>query len=107
MTEVLLVEERGDVDWVTMNRPESLNALNPDLVEALATYFESLYRRHDRRIVVLQGAGRGYCSGLDLSKGRLTGNGPGRRLYRPEWRRSDGLATFTAPCDDARSQSSH
>ena len=69
MTEVLLVEERGDVDWVTMNRPKSLNALNPDLVEALATYFESLYRRHDRRIVVLQGAGRGYCSGLDLTNG--------------------------------------
>jgi len=75
VTDVLSIEERGDVDWVTMNRPESLNALNPDLVEALATYFEGLYRRHERRIVVLQGAGRGFCSGLDLSSG----------IADPEW----------------------
>ena len=54
MSDVLLIEERGDVDWVTMNRPDSLNALNPELVEALAAYFEGLYRRHDRRVVVLR-----------------------------------------------------
>ena len=69
MSDVLLIEERGDVDWVTMNRPDSLNALNPALVEALASYFEGLYRRHDRRVVVLRGTGRGFCSGLDLSAG--------------------------------------
>lgn len=67
--DILLIEERGDVDWVTMNRPDSLNALNPELVEALASYFEGLYRRHDRRVIVLQGAGRGFCSGLDLTTG--------------------------------------
>lgn len=69
MSDILQIEERGEVDWVTMNRPDSLNALNPALTEALATYFEGLYRRHDRRIVVLKGAGRGFCSGLDLRTG--------------------------------------
>ena len=69
MSDVLLIDQRGDVDWVTLNRPDSLNALNPELVEALATYFEGLYRQHDRRIVVLKGAGRGFCSGLDLTSG--------------------------------------
>jgi len=81
MSEVLKIEERGDVDWVTMNRPDSLNALNPELVDALATYFEGLYRRHDRRIVVLRGAGRGFSSGLDLTTG----------VANPEWAKTAPL----------------
>ena len=81
MSETLLIEEHGDVDWVTMNRPNSLNALNPELVEALASYFEALYRRYDRRVVVLKGAGRGFCSGLDLSSGTAD----------PEWAKTAPL----------------
>jgi enoyl-CoA hydratase len=72
-SDVLIVEKRGDVDWVTMNRPDSLNALNGDLIEALASYFEQRYRDHATRIVVLTGAGRGYCSGADLGGGSLVG----------------------------------
>ncbi len=62
----LLVEKQGQVDWVTMNRPERLNALNPTMVEELLDYFQSLYFDHDVRIVVLRGAGTAYCAGLDL-----------------------------------------
>ncbi|MEO0606776.1 MAG: enoyl-CoA hydratase-related protein [Pseudomonadota bacterium] len=69
MSDTLQIEARGDVDWVTLNRPDSLNALNPELTEALCLYFEGLYRQHDRRVVVLKGAGRGFCSGLDLQSG--------------------------------------
>jgi enoyl-CoA hydratase len=72
-TDVLQVEKRGPVDWVTMNRPETLNALNGDLIEALAGYFEDRYRDHQTRIIVLTGAGRGFCSGADLSGGALVG----------------------------------
>ena len=75
MSDLLHIEQRGDVDWVTMNRPDSLNALNPELTEALCTYFEGLYRQHDRRVIVLKGAGRGFCSGLDLRAG----------IADPEW----------------------
>lgn len=66
---VLKIEERGAVDWVVMNRPDALNALNNDMIEALASYFEGLIRRHDRRVVVLKGAGRAFCAGLDLKNG--------------------------------------
>ncbi len=62
----LLVEKQGQVDWVTMNRPERLNALNPAMVEELLDYFQSLTFNHDVRIVVLRGAGTAYCAGLDL-----------------------------------------
>jgi len=68
MTEqqVLLIERRGAVDWVTMNRPDRLNALDDALVAALSDYFGALAKDRACRIVVLQGAGRAFCAGLDL-----------------------------------------
>ena len=62
----LLVEKEGPIDWVTLNRPEALNALNPQLVDELLDYFGGLYMDHSVRIVVLRGAGRAFCAGLDL-----------------------------------------
>ena len=64
--ETLLVDEQGAVDWLTLNRPDSLNALDPTMVTELTDYFRSLATRPDRRIVVLRGAGRAFCAGLDL-----------------------------------------
>lgn len=64
--ETLLLEERGEVDWLTLNRPESLNALNPTMVAELKSYFRGLAERPERRVVVLKAAGRGFCAGLDL-----------------------------------------
>ena len=62
----LLVEESGGVAWLTLNRPERLNALNPALVDALRGYFEGLNSRSSARVVVLQAAGRAFCAGLDI-----------------------------------------
>ncbi len=62
----LLIDERGGVAWLTMNRPQRLNALNPGLTDALRTYFQGLEDRADIRVVVLRGAGKAYCAGLDL-----------------------------------------
>ncbi len=64
--ETLLLEERGEVDWLTLNRAESLNAMNPTMVAELKSYFRSLAERPDRRVVVLKAAGRAFCAGLDL-----------------------------------------
>lgn len=60
------IEERGAVDWVTLNRPEALNAMNPEMVQALRRYFMELASRPDRRIVVMRGRGKAFCAGLDL-----------------------------------------
>lgn len=65
---VLQVREDGAVAWLTLNRPERLNALNPALVQALLAYFQALYRRPELRVVVLLGAGSAFCSGLDLKE---------------------------------------
>jgi enoyl-CoA hydratase len=71
----LIVSREGAAIWVTMNRPERLNALNPRLVEELRHFFTDLYWKHDIRVVVLKGAGRAFCAGLDL-KDRSGDNAP-------------------------------
>ena len=62
----ILIEERGAVDWVTFNRPQALNAMNPEMIDGLRSYFMALADRPDRRIVVLRGRGKAFCAGLDL-----------------------------------------
>jgi enoyl-CoA hydratase/carnithine racemase len=66
VTKPLLIEHDDGVDRVTLNRPESLNALDPSLIDALNSYFESLQRNRATRVVVLKGAGASFCAGLDL-----------------------------------------
>lgn len=68
--QTIRVERRGEVDWLTLNRPDRLNALDDAMVSELATYFGDLAIDRDCRIVVMQGAGRGYCAGLDLQARR-------------------------------------
>lgn len=65
---VLQIHEEGAVAWLNLQRPERLNALNPELVERLHDYFVALYRRDDIRVVVMQGAGASFCAGLDLKE---------------------------------------
>ncbi len=82
--ENLVVEQRGDALWVTLNRPERLNALSRRLVEELRELFVGLYWRHEIRVVVLRGAGANFCAGLDLKERDNSGGGtgPGAGLIR-------------------------
>ena len=75
--QTIQVERRGEVDWVTLNRPDRLNALDDVLVGELNDYFAGLVTDRDCRIVVMKGAGRGYCAGLDLQARRNSGDGGG------------------------------
>ena len=68
MYETIQVRKDGAVDWLTLNRPESLNALNKRLIDELLDYFGALYWNKSVRVVVMRGAGRGYCAGLDLKE---------------------------------------
>ena len=67
LQKLLLIEQRGAVEWVTLNRPDAANALNAELVIALTDYFEGLRDRQDIRVVVLRAQGKHFCAGLDLS----------------------------------------
>jgi len=66
--EHLEVDVHKGVAWVTLDRPERLNALNPTLIAELNAFFGGLPARADVRVVVLRGAGRAFCAGLDLKE---------------------------------------
>lgn len=64
MGDLVKVSVEGGIHRVTMNRPEVMNALNRAMrVELLAALTEG----HSARVIVLEGAGRGFCSGQDLT----------------------------------------
>jgi hypothetical protein len=60
------IRTEGRVAVVTMNRPDRLNALGPQLVGELIDAFHHLHRTREVRSVVIEGAGAGFCSGADL-----------------------------------------
>jgi enoyl-CoA hydratase/carnithine racemase len=62
------VAVEGAVAQVTLNRPERLNALNPRLTQELQSFFAGLTAQSPIRVVVLRGAGRAFCAGVDLKE---------------------------------------
>ena len=65
-TEELLVEQQGYIAIITLNRPERLNAISRDMLNELSAKMVEADKDPDTRCIVLTGAGRGFCSGLDL-----------------------------------------
>ena len=65
---VLLVERDAGVATVTLNRPEALNALSRELRREIAHTFRELNTDGETRVVILTGAGRAFCAGLDLKE---------------------------------------
>ncbi|MYD97994.1 MAG: enoyl-CoA hydratase/isomerase family protein [Gammaproteobacteria bacterium] len=71
MSDDVLHEERtGHVAILTLNRPEKLNALNGKLRDATRETLAGIRADDQVRAVVITGAGRGFCSGADLTAGR-------------------------------------
>ncbi|MEO8628244.1 MAG: enoyl-CoA hydratase/isomerase family protein [Betaproteobacteria bacterium] len=69
MSQTVLVERRDNSALVTLNRPDSLNAVNVEMREALITTLASLNADAEVRAVIVTGAGeRAFCSGQDLNE---------------------------------------
>lgn len=66
MAEVEISSPRDGIAQITLNRPDKLNAMTAQMVEMLHETLSELGRDRDVRVVVLTGAGRGFCAGLDL-----------------------------------------
>jgi enoyl-CoA hydratase len=72
---VLLREREDGIVTLTLNRPEKMNALSAELRAALVAAFDELGGDVAVRVVILTGAGRAFCAGLDLKE--LGGGEPG------------------------------
>lgn len=71
MESVLLVERDGAVATLTLNRPDTRNALDPELLAELSARLDEVTADFGVRAVVLTGAGDAFCSGADL-KGAIS-----------------------------------
>lgn len=65
---VLLREDVAGICTLTLNRPHQYNALSEDLIEALQQALDAIAADQSVRVVVITGAGRGFCAGHDLKE---------------------------------------
>jgi len=75
--ETLSLRRDGPVIWCTLNRPHALNALSRGLVDDLRAFYAELAEDRATRVVVLRGAGRAFCAGLDLKENAGEAGQPG------------------------------
>ncbi|HEX7044869.1 MAG TPA: enoyl-CoA hydratase [Burkholderiales bacterium] len=73
---VLLRSDRDGIAWLTMNRPQQMNLLTSEMLDALQTAFDEIAADSSVRVVVLAGAGKGFCAGHDLKEIRALGEQP-------------------------------
>ena len=66
--ETIEVKKEGSVVWLTLNRPHNLNALSAQMVTDLEDFLRALQSDQKARVVVMRGAGRAFCAGLDLKE---------------------------------------
>ena len=77
---VLEVDRQDGVTTLTLNRPKAMNALSRELRRALVKTFAALADDVETKVVILTGAGRAFCAGLDLKElGGESGAGGARR----------------------------
>jgi enoyl-CoA hydratase/carnithine racemase len=87
------IENADGVAEVTLNRPDKLNALDPAMFEAIIAAGERLSRNKGLRAVVLVGAGKGFCAGLDKASFAAMAGGSAGQQFADIVARTHGIAT--------------
>ena len=86
------IEIADGVAEVTLNRPDKLNALDPAMFEAIIGAGERLSRTKGLRAVVLVGAGKGFCAGLDKASFAAMAGGSAGQQFADIVARTHGIA---------------
>ena len=91
---LVLVDKQSGIAEITLNRPEAMNALSADLQARIAEAFDEIREDQETEVIILTGAGRAFCAGLDLKElgGEST---PSRRIVSGNMLRS--VSTLTQP----------
>ena len=94
MYRTILFDQNEGIVTVTLNRPEALNAYTPEMGEEIVDAFRRIRDDDASRVVILTGAGRGFCSGVDLEHlKRMHAGGEASREARGGFRRGPGKST--------------
>ncbi len=91
----LLYEVEDSIATITLNRPQVMNALSPNLEAEMHRAFDEADKDRDVRVIILTGAGAAFCSGYDQSPGdtgkkRTDPTGQTIADYIEGWQRGDG-----------------
>jgi enoyl-CoA hydratase len=78
--ETILVEQRGAVTLVTLNRPQALNALNSGVLRDLIAAFAAYDADESKRCLILTGSEKAFAAGADIKLGVTPGMGGSQRL---------------------------
>jgi len=95
--ETILYEKAGPVVTLTLNRPESVNAINPQMVKELHGALDEADRDPQARAIILTGAGRGFSAGYDIARrpsgrSRLDARGAEVSDFINDWWTSDSAS---------------
>ncbi len=90
--QTILVSQEDHIYRLTMNRPDRLNALNPTMNRETVQALDEISRDREARVLILTGAGRGFCAGGDMS-----GDEQGEDLYRAPTAESRRLGLREGP----------
>jgi enoyl-CoA hydratase/carnithine racemase len=94
LNNTIKVEARGPIEILSLNRPEALNALSPDMVKALDAYLTELHERPEVRVVILRAEGRAFCAGLDIKQSAGRETRPGESRVLATWRSQTSIANL-------------
>jgi len=103
---LVIYEKKDKIAYITLNRPEKLNALNPELVNELAKTWVNFRDDDDVWVGVLTGAGKAFCAGVDIVSDvemleAMKGNPPSRVISwekeAPVWRASPARYDVSKP----------
>lgn len=94
--ETLILERSNGVAVLTLNRPEKKNAVSGTMWRELEAVLNEVAENAEDRVLVVTGAGDGFCSGQDLMDGRnskdFAGSGGALRSMRRRWAHRSGVA---------------
>lgn len=97
--EAVLLEIRGPIAIVSLNRPEKLNAVDLAILRGLRAALAEIEANLECRVVVVRGEGRAFCAGADLAMvDELVGDPNGFAGFMDEWHATyEQIAAFSLP----------
>ncbi|MFC1864586.1 enoyl-CoA hydratase/isomerase family protein [Chloroflexota bacterium] len=96
--ETIILERKDNIATITLNRPDRMNSVNPQMTLELLAALDDVDQDDEMRVLVLTGAGRGFCAGADvggMAGGAEKGLGTSKGLEMMQNRLSGGTGTTT------------